>query len=312
MNTQMPVSMDDIAPTLPAAPVSPTSSQGSWVVQIEDGGWDGLGRSPPLSPHRQMQGFQLTPQHQQEHSPRKGPISPSGSWAGVVVAVGVGAPSSSVLAVEYPRSPSPPGSPGMVKSEGLADLARDEVQVSIDGLAAALDDAVMRGLEKVDGADHHRRTSVEVQLAPEAQDDSTECSAVAAVRERKRPGESKVDDGAAVEYGAISDGPVNVQDATSSAAAEGIVHVAAPEQASLAVAGSGSGTASIAVVNTSATPTVVPKGTGITPAARTAAKTLPRTGTPPITASPRRSVSGSSIVGPQVRYCTALLYIWTR
>lgn len=288
--------MDDISLTLPAAPVSPTSSQDSWVVQIEDGGWDGLGRSPQLSPRRQLQGLQQPPQHQQEQSPPKCPTSPTGSWAGIGVGVGVGAPSSSV-AVEYPRSPSPPGSPGSVRSEGLADLARDEVQVSIDGLAAALDDAVTRGLgvenmDNVDDADRDRGTSLELEVAPEGS---------AAIGERKRPKEFKADDGTAVRDGAIVDGTLNAQETMSSEAADGVNHAAAPKQASLAVVGRGASAASTAVVGT--TPPIVSRSTGVTPTARSAAKTLPRAGTPPITASPRRSVSSSSTIGAQVRYC---------
>lgn len=114
------------------AAASPTSSQGSWVVDPDDG-WDGLGAVPvPRSPEASHQGRQ---------QPRLSPASMSlRGWAQVPV---------SPPAAEYPammaNMHSPPQSPGSVRSMssagssgsrgaraaaggGLVALARDQNQ----------------------------------------------------------------------------------------------------------------------------------------------------------------------------------------
>lgn len=104
-------------------PVSPSSSQGSWVMDPEDGGWDGLGskKSSPPSPREGLRAHQGLDQHDKPASPDSPLVQ---SWARV---------SSSPVAAEYPASP--PCSPGSVRSagsggpagEGLVGLARDGI-----------------------------------------------------------------------------------------------------------------------------------------------------------------------------------------
>lgn len=100
--------------------VSPTSSQGSWVVNPEDGGWDGLGVSPPSSPRERL--LEQQQQEEEEEQRRRSPASsPIRSWTGV---------SGSPVAATYP-----PRSPGSVRSvgsggsaaRGLVGLARDDI-----------------------------------------------------------------------------------------------------------------------------------------------------------------------------------------
>lgn len=115
--------------TTPARAPSPTSSQGSWVVDPEDGGWDGLGASPTPSLRAQQQ-LHLEQQQQQQRRQGSPGSSPLRSWAQVP---------PSPPAAEYPSNASPPGSPGSVKSAGssgraageglgLVGLARGEIQ----------------------------------------------------------------------------------------------------------------------------------------------------------------------------------------
>lgn len=99
----------------PPQAASPASSRGSWVVDPEDGGWDGVGVSPPHSPAPAQRQHRLSPA-----------ASPLRSWAQVP---------QSPPAAQYPTSP--PRSPGSVRSscsgsgsaagEGLVGLARDEI-----------------------------------------------------------------------------------------------------------------------------------------------------------------------------------------
>lgn len=99
----------------PPQAASPASSRGSWVVDPEDGGWDGVGISPPHSPTPDQRQHSLSPV-----------ASPLRSWAQVP---------QSPPAAQYPTSP--PRSPGSVRSscsgscsaagEGLVGLARDEI-----------------------------------------------------------------------------------------------------------------------------------------------------------------------------------------
>ena len=120
---------DNAAMTVTAA--SPTSSQGSWVVDPDEG-WDGLGAVPvPRSPE--------APRQHQQQQRRVSPVSSSlRGWAQVPV---------SPPAAEYPamiNMHSPPQSPGSVRSvsstgsggsrvaagDGLVALARDQNQSS--------------------------------------------------------------------------------------------------------------------------------------------------------------------------------------
>lgn len=121
--------------TMTVTATSPTSSQGSWVVDFDEG-WGGLGAVPvPRSPEARGQH-----QHQHQQHRRLSPASSSlRGWAQVP---------ASPPAAEYPAMMtnihSPPQSPGSVRSvssagsagstgraaagEGLVALARDQNQ----------------------------------------------------------------------------------------------------------------------------------------------------------------------------------------
>lgn len=153
-----------------------------------------------------------------------------------------------------------------MRSEGLADLARDEVQVSSDGLAAALDDAVLRGLADVDGAVDVDVASMEVTAQAEAVSSDQ--------REVRGSSEFKADGGADWGDARVSVGrePVPKEESWPSATVKSGVDREAADEPSPAV--------------------VAPR--------IPAANPFPRAGTPPITASPRRPVGSPSITGHQV------------
>lgn len=145
-------------------------------------------------------------------------------------------------------------------------MARDEVQVSSDGLAAALDDAVLRGLANVDGTVDVDVARMEVTAQAEAVSSDQ--------RESHDSSEFKADDGTDWGDGGVSvrQEPVPKEESWSSARVEGGVDREAADKPS---------------------PTVVaPRIPASNP--------FPRAGTPPITASPRRIVGSPSITGPQV------------
>lgn len=109
----------------PPRAVSPTSSQGSWVFDPEDGGWDGLGASP-------AQVGQIGQQERLVQREASSAESLLHSWAGV--------PRSPPVA-EYPTN-SPPCSPISTRSrgssgaagEGLVGLAREEISDQMETL----------------------------------------------------------------------------------------------------------------------------------------------------------------------------------
>lgn len=141
------VHIDASSCNTPPRAASPSSSQGSWVLDPEEGGWDGwdgLGASltpsvctPLRQTGHQQQQSQLSPLPSSVWTPTL-ESSPLRSWARV--------PQSS-SAARYPTATSPPRSPssarscssnssGKAASEGLVGLARDEILEEIEILEA--------------------------------------------------------------------------------------------------------------------------------------------------------------------------------
>lgn len=125
----------------PPRAASPSSSQGSWVVDPEDGGWDGVGVSPPHSPTPYPpHSLPPTPEQRQRLLPSPAVASPLRSWAQV--------PQSPPPVAQYPTMSSinsPPQSPASVRSsgggsaagEGLVGLVRDEISDEMEISEAA-------------------------------------------------------------------------------------------------------------------------------------------------------------------------------
>ncbi|CAM9837010.1 unnamed protein product [Pylaiella littoralis] len=129
-------------PNTATGATSPTSSQGSWVVDPDEG-WDGLGAHPaPPSPavppqhqhqERQQERQQVSPTSSPLRSWARVPLSPPAAEYPTTMSTNTNSPPLSPCSVRSVRSASSGGSGGSSSSgraatagEGLVALARDE------------------------------------------------------------------------------------------------------------------------------------------------------------------------------------------